>query len=60
MANSYELPYDPTDLNWSSAGKNLYTRNGGSNQQYLQEKVASLEAFFMQYNYYHNHKQKDA
>ena len=30
-------------MNWSSAGKNLYTRNGGSNQQYLQEKLASLE-----------------
>lgn len=43
MANSYELPYDPSSLNWSSAGKNLYTRNGGSNQQYLQEKLASLE-----------------
>ena len=43
LANSYELPYDPSDLNWSSAGKNLYTRNGGSNQQYLQEKLASLE-----------------
>ena len=43
MANSYELPYDPSDLNWSSAGKNLYTRNGSSNQQYLQEKLASLE-----------------
>lgn len=43
MANSYELPYDPSELNWSSAGKNLYTRNGGSNQQYLQEKLASLE-----------------
>lgn len=43
MANSYELPYDPTALNWSSAGVNLYTRNGGSNQQYLQEKIASLE-----------------
>lgn len=43
MANSYELPYDPSDLNWSNAGKNLYTRNGGSNQQYLQEKLASLE-----------------
>ena len=43
MANNYELPYDPSDLNWSSAGKNLYTRNGGSNQQYLQEKLASLE-----------------
>jgi methionine-gamma-lyase len=43
MANSYELPYDPTDLNWSSADGNLYTRNGGSNQKYLQEKIASLE-----------------
>ncbi|MDR1389349.1 MAG: PLP-dependent aspartate aminotransferase family protein [Treponema sp.] len=42
MGNSYELPYDPSDLNWSGAGKNLYTRNGGSNQQYLQEKLASL------------------
>lgn len=43
MANSYALPYDPSDMNWSSADKNLYTRNGGSNQQYLQEKLASLE-----------------
>lgn len=43
MANSYELPYDPTDVNWSSAGGNLYTRNGGSNQKYLQERIASLE-----------------
>lgn len=43
MANSYALPYDPTDMNWSSAEGNLYTRNGGSNQKYLQEKIASLE-----------------
>lgn len=43
MANSYELPYDPTDMNWSSAEGNLYTRNGGSNQKYLQERIASLE-----------------
>lgn len=43
MANSYELPYDPSALNWSSAGKALYTRNGGSNQQYLQEKLCVLE-----------------
>jgi methionine-gamma-lyase len=42
MANSYELPYDPSDLNWSGADKSLYTRNGGSNQRYLQEKLASL------------------
>ena len=30
-------------MNWSGTDKNLYTRNGGSNQQYLQEKLASLE-----------------
>lgn len=43
MANSYALPYDPSDMNWSSTGQSLYTRNGGANQQYLQEKLASLE-----------------
>lgn len=43
MANSYALPYDPTDMNWSSAAGNLYTRNGGTNQKYLQERIASLE-----------------
>lgn len=43
MANSYALPYDPADMNWSSAGGNLYTRNGGTNQKYLQERLASLE-----------------
>ena len=43
MANSYELPYDPTAINWSGASGNLYTRNGGANQKYLQEKIASLE-----------------
>lgn len=43
MGNSYELPYDPTNINWSSADSILYTRNGGSNQKYLQEKLASLE-----------------
>ncbi|MCC8081722.1 MAG: aminotransferase class I/II-fold pyridoxal phosphate-dependent enzyme [Lachnospiraceae bacterium] len=43
MGNSYALPYDPTDMNWSSAGGNLYTRNGGTNQRYLQERIASLE-----------------
>lgn len=42
MANSYELPYDPSDLNWSGASKAIYTRNGGSNQQYLQEKLCAL------------------
>lgn len=43
MGNSYALPYDPTDVNWSSASGNLYTRNGGTNQKYLQERIASLE-----------------
>ena len=43
MANSYELPYDPSQTSWSTPGANLYTRNGGTNQAYLQEKVASLE-----------------
>ena len=43
MANSYQLPYDPSSLNWSDAGENLYTRNGGANQKYLQERIASLE-----------------
>jgi methionine-gamma-lyase len=43
MGNSYQLPYDPTDMNWSSAEGNLYTRNGGTNQKYLQERIASLE-----------------
>ena len=43
MANSYKLPYDPSTLNWSDAGANLYTRNGGTNQRYLQERIASLE-----------------
>ena len=42
MGNSYALPYDPTDVNWSSASGNLYTRNGGTNQKYLQERIASL------------------
>ncbi|MDR1778622.1 MAG: PLP-dependent aspartate aminotransferase family protein [Clostridiales Family XIII bacterium] len=44
MANSYELPYDATDLNWSSAEGNVYTRNGGANQRYLQEKLALLHS----------------
>ncbi len=43
MANCYALPYDPSTLNWSSSDTLLYTRNGGTNQQYLQEKLADLE-----------------
>ncbi len=26
MANSYQLSYDPSSLNWSDAGENLYDR----------------------------------
>ena len=43
MATRYALPYDPTDMNRSGAGANLYTRNGGTNQKYLQERVTFLE-----------------
>lgn len=43
MANCYALPYDPSTLNWSSSDTNLYTRNGGTNQRYLQEKLKDLE-----------------
>lgn len=44
MSNSYVLPYDPSQVNWSSADdKPLYTRNGGANQMYLQERLALLE-----------------
>ncbi|MDR2545333.1 MAG: hypothetical protein LBD03_07345 [Methanobrevibacter sp.] len=34
MGNSYKLPHDPTNINWSSTDNSLYTRNGGSNQKY--------------------------
>jgi methionine-gamma-lyase len=44
MANSYELPYDPTNINWSTTSGNVYTRNGGANQQYLQEKLSLLHS----------------
>lgn len=43
LANSFQLPYDPSTMNWSSADGNLYTRNGGCNQKYLQQKLADLE-----------------
>lgn len=43
LANSYALPYDASTMNWSDPEKNIYTRNGGANQRYLQEKIADLE-----------------
>jgi cystathionine beta-lyase/cystathionine gamma-synthase len=43
MANSYALPDDPSELSWSGTGTPLYTRNGGVNQGWLEEKLAALE-----------------
>jgi methionine-gamma-lyase len=36
-ANSYTLPYDPSEMNWRGTDKSRYTRNGGSNQKYLNQ-----------------------
>ncbi|OZM81553.1 PLP-dependent aspartate aminotransferase family protein [Pseudonocardia sp. MH-G8] len=43
MANSYALPDDPSELSWSGTGTPLYTRNGGVNQGWLEEKLVALE-----------------
>lgn len=43
MANSYEVPDDPTTLDWSGIDEPLYTRNSGVNQLGLQRKLAALE-----------------
>lgn len=43
MANSYLLPEDASDLDWSDPNQLVYTRNTSANQVYLQEKLASLE-----------------
>ncbi|GAA1881643.1 aminotransferase class I/II-fold pyridoxal phosphate-dependent enzyme [Pseudonocardia ailaonensis] len=43
MANSYALPDDPSTLSWSDFGTPLYTRNGGANQGWLEEKLTLLE-----------------
>ena len=43
MANSYALPADPSELSWSGTGTPLYTRNGGANQGWLEEKLAALD-----------------
>ena len=29
MANSFLLPYDASQMNWSASEANIYTRNGG-------------------------------
>ncbi|MBD5143870.1 MAG: PLP-dependent transferase [Ruminococcus sp.] len=43
MANSFSLPYDASQMNWSASEGNIYTRNGGVNQAMLEKKIANLE-----------------
>lgn len=43
MANSYLLPDDPSELDWSNPGRMIYTRTSGANQQALETKLAALE-----------------
>lgn len=42
MANSFKLPDDLSDVNYSSTDLLMYARNGNPNQHWLEEKVASL------------------
>lgn len=42
-ANSYELPEDPSAIDWSGVDQRLYTRNSGVNQVGLEQRLASLE-----------------
>ncbi|MFP5070484.1 trans-sulfuration enzyme family protein [Pseudonocardia nantongensis] len=42
-ANSYALPDDPSGLDWSGTDTALYTRNGGANQGWLEQKLCALE-----------------
>lgn len=43
MANSYLLPEDPSEMDWSDTETPSYTRNSGYNQIGLQAKLALLE-----------------
>lgn len=43
MANSYQLPDDPSDISWSATAPGLYTRNTGVNQAGLEDKLAALD-----------------
>lgn len=43
MANSYELPEDPSEISWSATEPGLYTRNSGLNQVALERKLAALD-----------------
>ena len=42
MANSYKLPDDLSQVNYSSTDLLMYARNGNANQHWLEEKVAAL------------------
>ncbi|WP_138946926.1 PLP-dependent aspartate aminotransferase family protein [Plantibacter sp. M259] len=43
MANSYGLPDDPSEMDWSDTDTLAYTRNSGFNQICLQTKLTALE-----------------
>ena len=42
MANSYKLPEDLSQVNYSSTDLLMYARNGNANQHWLEEKIAAL------------------
>lgn len=42
MANSFKLPDDLSNVNYSSTDLLMYARNGNPNQHWLEEKVAAL------------------
>jgi len=43
MANSYQLPEDPSEISWSATAGGLYTRNSGVNQVALEKKLAAFD-----------------
>lgn len=42
MANSFKLPNDLSQVNYSSTDLLMYARNGNPNQHWLEEKIAAL------------------
>lgn len=42
MANSFKLPDDLSNVNYSSTDLLMYARNGNPNQHWLEEKIAAL------------------
>ena len=43
MSNSYQLPQDPSALDWSDSQTLFYNRNSGHNQLCLERKLAAME-----------------